>query len=251
MEEPLPQYKPIEKLELKDIQDPDVKPDSKVYCPSCNEIVIADNLNLQNKLAKCGSCNSVFSIADHLDSLHHREEKKQEVLRPEGIDLFYFRDSLDITIQQHIQGLDAAGIIFFPILAVFSILLYAAGKIDGLMYLPIALTIGAIYYIYRAFNYDKNKTFIDVNKKSLSIKSRPKHFRKDKIYSANEIDQLYIKFAMDGSGYYTIFLIVNGLEGQKHEKLVTVNTLSKAKYLEQEIEKYLGIKNRKVPEENA
>jgi hypothetical protein len=43
-------------------------------------------------------------------------------------------------------------------------------------------------------------------------------------------------------------MIINGLEGQKHEKLITVNTLSKAKYLEQEIERYLQIEQRVVPE---
>ena len=49
-------------------------------------------------------------------------------------------------------------------------------------------------------------------------------------------------------GYYTIHMIINGLEGQKHEKLMTVKTLSKAKYLEQEIERYLKISDREVPE---
>lgn len=40
----------------------------------------------------------------------------------------------------------------------------------------------------------------------------------------------------------------NGLDGQKHVKLITINTISKAKYLEQEIEKYLNIIDREVPE---
>jgi hypothetical protein len=43
-------------------------------------------------------------------------------------------------------------------------------------------------------------------------------------------------------------MIINSLEGQIHEKLITINTLSKAKYIEQEIERYLKIEDRNVPE---
>ena len=47
-------------------------------------------------------------------------------------------------------------------------------------------------------------------------------------------------------------MIVNGAEGQRHVVLIPkVSSLSKAKYLEQEIEKHLGIKDRKVPESNV
>jgi len=44
---------------------------------------------------------------------------KQEIFRPEGIDLFHYKDDLDITIQQHFQGLDAFGITLLPVLVFF------------------------------------------------------------------------------------------------------------------------------------
>ncbi len=68
------------------------------------------------------------------------------------------------------------------------------------------------------------------------------------MFAANEIDQLYLTPSSDGMGYYTIHMIINGLEGQKHEKLMTVKTLSKAKYLEQEIERYLDISDSEIPD---
>lgn len=85
----------------------------------------------------------------------------------------------------------------------------------------------------------------------MTIKYRPKNLKKDKAYAAYEIDQLYLKHSSDGLGHFTIHMMVNGLEGQKHEKLITVNTLSKAKYLEQEIEWYLNIEDREISEANA
>lgn len=242
-------HKPAEKLELKEIETASTKIFRKVSCPSCQKDVEADHLNLQNSIAKCGTCHVIFSIEKEVESVKTKTEMKQQTIRPEGIDLFYFKDDLEITVQQHVQGLDLYGVIFFPILCFFSLLIYFTKGMP--VYFPVAFTLGTLYFIYKALNYTNNKTFIDINDKSLSIKSRPKNLKKDKTYSADEIDQLYLKHSADGAGYYTIHMIVNGLEGQKHEKLITVNTLSKAKYLEQEIERYLNIEDRKVPEANV
>ncbi|MFT5166151.1 MAG: hypothetical protein ACI8P3_001382 [Saprospiraceae bacterium] len=46
--QPIEQYKPAEKLELKEIKKELSKVFMKVNCPSCEEAVTADNLNLQN-----------------------------------------------------------------------------------------------------------------------------------------------------------------------------------------------------------
>ncbi len=250
-QQPKEQYKPVEKLELKELTTDLPKAYKVIDCPSCEKEVTADNLNLQNKLGKCGSCNAIFSIANDIKGIEKDSEVKQEILRPEGIDLFFFKDDLDITVQDHIQGLDAFGIVILPMLAIFSIAVFFLGKKDISPYIPIVLSTISLYFIYRGITYSKNKTYIDVNDRFLNIRSRPKNFRKDRSYEAADIDQLYLKYAADGSGYYTIFIIVNDLNGQKHEKLLTVNTLSKAKYLEQEIERYLNIEDRKVPEANV
>ncbi len=249
MEPPIERYKEVEKLELREIKKEFPKVFKKVHCPSCHEEVIADNLDLQNSLAKCNSCHVIFSIEEEVESVKINKEVKQEVLRPEGIDLFHFRENLDITVQQHISGFDIFGIIFLPILALFSVLLYFLKGAS--IYFPIIFTIGTAYFIYKVLNYSKNKIYIDINDKLLSIKYRPRNFNKDKTFNATEIDQLYLKQSSDGMGYYTIYMIINGVEGQRHEKLMTAKTLSKAKYLEQEIEQYLHIKQRDVPEATA
>lgn len=249
MDQPLEYYKPAEKFELKDLKKEIPKAFKKIHCPSCEEEVNADNLSLQNSVAKCGSCNVIFSIEEEVESVRSKKEMKQEVFRPEGIELFYYKDDLDITIQQHIQGLDALALIFLPVLAFFSILFHIGKGLP--IYFPIGFTLGALYFIYKAFNYSDNKTYIDISDKFLNIKSRPRNLMKDKAYAVNDISQLYLKLAPDGSGYYSIYMIVNAVEGQKHEKLLTVNTLSKAKYLEQEIERHLNIEDREVPESNV
>ena len=48
-------YKSAEKLELKEIKKDFPKVFKEVCCPSCNNTVPADNLNLSDKVAKCGA----------------------------------------------------------------------------------------------------------------------------------------------------------------------------------------------------
>jgi hypothetical protein len=249
--QPIDQFKPAEELELRAINRESLKPFTKVICPSCEGEVSTDNMNLHNSLAKCGNCNVIFSIEKEVERVKHKKEMRQEIFRPEGIDLFFYEDDLDITIQQHIQGIDIYGIVFLPIIAIFSILYFFMGDHSMSPFIPIVLSLGSLYFIYKGINYSKNKTYINITDKILSIHSRPKNLKKDRDYSADEIDQLYLKHSSDGFGHFTIHMLVNGMEGQKHVKLITVNTLSKAKYLEQEIEKYLNIEDRKIPEANV
>jgi hypothetical protein len=248
MEEPIEKYKNVEKLELKKHENEFSQRFKKIYCPSCDDEIVSNDINLQNSVAKCSSCNVIFSIEEEMVNVKTLNRIKEQILRPEGIDLFYYGDELDITLDQHIHGFDAWAIAFAPLIAIGAILVFFIGEHVISPYFPISFSLIAIYYIYKAFTYSNNKTYIEINNRFLSIKYRPKNFKKDKMYAADEVDQLYLKPSSDGMGYYTIHVIINGLEGQKHEKLITVKTLSKAKYLEQEIERYLNISDREIPE---
>jgi hypothetical protein len=254
MKEPIKDYKPAEKLELPKIKKDFPKVFKKVSCPSCSEAVTAENLNLQNSVAKCGSCHAIFSIEEEMDAIKVKEEMKQEVFRPEGIDLFYYKDDLEISMETPVNQWDIAGLMLFISSAGFGIPLYLY-KGMPILFLMIAI-LGTLYFTFRLMIYKNNRTIIDINDHSLTVKHRPNNIKKDKTFLAEDIDQVYLKYSttqgtMQGTYYLDIYVIVNGSNGQKHQKLLSVNTLTKAKYLEQEIENYLGIKDRKVLESNA
>lgn len=240
-------YKPIEKLDLREIKSESDKEFKKVSCPSCNNDVEASNLNLQKEVAKCGNCDVIFSIEDDVKSLTSKDDIAQGVLRPEGIDRFHFKNNLDITVDQPYGGWVAWGTIGFTAITLLStFIVWDSGFSFNI---PIALALVSMFFIYKTINYSKNKTIIEVSDKHLVIKSRPKNLKKDKTYSSSEIDQLYLK--NPGTGYFDVYIITNSPEGQKHNKLFSVTSISKAKYLEQEIESYLKIKDKRVPEANA
>ena len=254
MREPLEQYKPAERIELPKTPEAAPKVFQKINCPSCDTEVSADNLNIDKGVAKCGGCHAIFSIEKEVENVKKEPEKvkvKQEYLRPEGIDLFYFNDELNIAMKQNPHWIDITGGFLLPLFAAMFIFFYFIGtKVPGI--LPIALTIPALYFMYRLFQYHKSKTYIDISNNKITIRHRPNNFKKDQEFDTRDIDQLYLQNDPNGTGKIIINMVINSAAGQKHRRLIAIphGHLSRAKYLEQEIEKYLGIEDRKVPESN-
>lgn len=246
MKEPIKDYKPAEKLELPKIKKEFPKVFKRITCPACTEALNAEHIDLPNHVAKCGSCHVIFSIEEEVESIKVKEEMKQEIFRPEGIDLFYYKGDLEIALQQNIHPLEAFFMGMFPFLAFITTLIFF--KKGFSINFPIFFGIGTLFFIYRAFTYTKAKSYIDINEQFLTIKHRPNNLKKDHSYPVEDIDQIYLKPSESHGGYFALHMIVNGPKGQIHKNLLSVNSLSKAKYLEQEIEKHLGIKDRKVPE---
>lgn len=240
--EPLKEYK----LELKDLKKNRQDIFKPINCPSCGSSVPAVNININDKVGKCDNCNVLFSIEQDVADLNSEVKLKQEVIRPEGIDIFYFDEELDLSIQQPISPFE---VFLFTHNLMFGILILVMR-----MSFPIPLWVAAPLFmlsLYGLFNLlfrSHHKIFIGIDKKHLSIVRRPRKFIKDKIFDIKDIDQLYVK-SKGTKGQ--LFMIVNGDDGQKHIKLTPfLSSKSKARYLEQEMERYLDIEDREIPEES-
>jgi len=114
-------HKEIEKyrLELKTLKKEKSSSFKKIECPSCAAAIKSADLNIQDKVAKCSSCDVVFSFEKDLVELGRNEKPTQELIRPEGIELFHFRDELEISIQQPVttaEGVLGGLLPIFPIL---------------------------------------------------------------------------------------------------------------------------------------
>lgn len=235
------------KLELGALDSEPYSGYKKICCTSCNSEIPADNININDKIAKCNNCNVVFSFQEGISDLLNQRKIKQEVIRPEGIDIFYFQDDLDITIQQPLTPLEAVGIFLLPFFAFIFTLLFFKGKITFLF--PGIFWMLTLYPVINMLFRSRHKINLSIDDNFLSIKWRPKKFHKDKYYPVQDINQIYTKTE---NGQSSIYMILNGANGQKHVKLIAlIDSLSKARYLEQEIEWHLGIEDREVPEEKA
>ena len=255
--DPLKEYRYKEKLELGNLNSfPKVQ---KVNCPSCAETIPGEHLNIQTNIAKCNSCDIIFSISEQVENLSHQNDISQDILRPEGVELTHFQDDLDISVDQPWGTPEMIFISLFPLFVIMitSIIierfpapapLFIKGFVIGFWIISI------IGYIAYFFIRKKHKTYIHIDDQDLHIEHRPKKFRKDKKYAIEDIDQVYIKSITSSSGTkgVGIFMLVNDVKGQKKVELInSVNSRTKAKYIEQEIERHLGIKDRRVPDEEV
>lgn len=119
MKEPLKQYKLVEKLELPKIEEESPKVFKRISCPACAEALNSEQIDLPNKVAKCGSCHVIFSIVEEVESIKVSKEIRQEIFRPEGIDLFYFKGDMEITLTQNVHGFEGFLTGIFGFLAPF------------------------------------------------------------------------------------------------------------------------------------
>lgn len=256
MKDPLEEYKYKDRLELKDLslQLPELR---KIACPSCSNPISADHLNIQTNIAKCHKCDGIFSFNEDVEQLSNQHNISQEILQPEGVEISRFRDELDISVEQPWGVAEIIFISFFPLL-ILMVTGIIASTIDSTIVARVGIftfwLISIIGYISYFFIRKKHKIYIHIDDRNLYIERRPKKLIKDKQYAIQEIDQVYIKNVPTANGTkgIGIFLIVNSINGQKHVELIkSVNGRSKAKYIEQEIEKHLGIVDRRVPDEDA
>ncbi|MEM9822928.1 MAG: hypothetical protein AAF985_17745, partial [Bacteroidota bacterium] len=246
--DPQEQYKKLERLELNSIKKKEYR---QINCPKCDRGIKGENINLNDKIAKCNPCGILFSVKEEVNQLMSPAKAKHELIRPEGIDLFYFKDELDISLQQPVTTLEGVlGGIGIPFAIFFTIAFLISADFKALM---AALFFGlmSVYPIYTWMKRKENKIFISISDRFLNIEWRPKKGNKDQCYETEDIDQIYVR-KNPNTLRYDVYAIINAPEGQKHIRLLHhLENLSKARYLEQEIEKHLGIENRKVLEEDA
>ena len=140
------------------------------------------------------------------------------------------------------------GCLFIPIALVFTFNAFISSNL-GLLVPAFFFWLISAFPIYSWVIHSKRKILVNIDKQKINIEWRPKNTKKTKSYDRHDIDQLYVK-RNPNWGYFEIYMVVNSENGQKHALLIPeISTLTKAKYLEQEIERHMGIIDREVIEE--
>ncbi len=235
-------YKP---LELHDLEQQHY---SVIRCPKCNEATSSSEININDKIAKCNHCDVVFSWEQEMVSLR-KDNASEEIKRPEGIDLLVFEDELELGLTQPYGPIYSAVLTLTPLLIFIFLALFFKKDMAWALYPGVGVLTMFVYALYKLIRLKHNKVYITVNSEDLAVQWRPQNFNQDKVYKVSNIEQVYVK--TDSMGL-SLYMIVNGIDGQKHQRLLSGFTnIIKAKYIEQEIERFLNIKNKKVSGELA
>ncbi len=237
-----------------------VKTDEKfkldLKCSDCGNTILGNDININNSLAKCANCGSVYKINDDHFFLKDRADRP-EMIMPKGTDVLLLNDTLDIRINWlKSQSSGAVGFLTFfavmwnGILAIIASSMMASGASSSMLGLVIhaAIGLGLIYYLSRIY---LNYTDIVVTEDEIQIIERPlpNPFRSSKSILVNEIDQIYVtKYVSsttnDVPNYaYALYAITKN--GKKISLIREMNRETQL-YLEQEIERKIGIIDKPI-----
>jgi hypothetical protein len=224
-------------------------------CPQCQSPVPASNVNIQELAAKCDRCQTVFFF--DRDGSRPDPPARPAVELPDGMKVSRMLGELELSYswRRHASGfLLVFGLFWNAMLIPFVLVAVSSGQY--MIFLGIGLHllvgIGLLYYILASF---LNSTYITVTSFELQIEHRPLPvpMRSKRVLSARQIAQLYTsKYTSsrtNGQPNWS-FAVDALLQNQSRVRLLSgLKTAGYARYLEQEIERFLNLEDRRVKEE--
>lgn len=219
-------------------------------CKKCHAEIDAENINLDRLIAKCDRCNTVFSFADEFPEAQRGAAlQRRSVVAPKHLQIKDKGYALEIKWRwfQWTTLFLAFFTVFWNgfMLVWFSIAftqqawtMAAFGTLHGI----VGVTL--LYFTVASF---LNTSYLQVDNKALSIIHRPLYYPPTHI-AVHELEQLYCKEHMHrnkNSTSYTYSL--NALTRNSKKRYCTllsnIQAPEQALFLEQEIERFLQIKD--------
>lgn len=232
-----------------------------MLCPRCGAEIQADDVNLDNLVAKCRQCNEVFGFAAQVEKRPAQVEtvQPQRVPRPPGI-------AVEEDERRLVRRWFSWGILFLVFFCVFwdgfLVVWYTAVLVGirsgGPMVLVMALfpilhvAVGAAltYYTLAAL---VNRTVVQVTGDRLRVRHGPVPWPGNKDLDATEITQLYCTeataWSQGRSGTTSCPYNLNAVlaDGRSVPVLTYISDKPTALFYEQQLQDWLRIKPEHVP----
>ena len=182
----------------------------RVECPNCSHSVVAQNINITDKIAKCGSCSQVFSFQNLINSLIQTPSSgnKPIVGKQKNVEIFEYAGQLSISL---IDNNDWWALISFTIGFLMLLVTIISASEGGGFLIP--TLIGATFFlnaIHRFIKYRENKIHIDVDDSHLTITPSQRFIQRQKKYLKSHITQVYTKLHPGSTSYTYLYMIHDG-----------------------------------------
>jgi hypothetical protein len=232
----------------------------QVLCEKCGAAIAVDNVDLKRGLAKCVSCAVLFDCTSQLDGMAGGDKptakERGEVAKPKNTKVFYEGGALRIVRKETMSstalivlGGGSVAAIVVGLLCGAALLAGGRGAADlG----EIALAAGIIgpMFGYATLVGLLNSTTITVSGGLLHVTSGPVPVSCDKRIGERMRKQLYVKSeAVQNRVIYALYAATT--DGRDVKLLSGLSTQDEVHFLEQEIEKFLGIEDRPVSGETV
>jgi hypothetical protein len=147
----------------------------QIYCENCGAAIPGANINIQEKLAVCPECGSVFSFADHLT----RQPLRRKTKPPESLSITERNDQLEIQFRWR-QILKAEEHFITLLAGIGAVVLarLAYAMYDGLDtilegLLGVGFVLGALACVYLVLVLLLNKVTLTIDDRLIQTRHRP------------------------------------------------------------------------------
>lgn len=242
----------------------------KIDCQECGARILADDLDLPSKMAKCRQCNAVFSFATKASSAPPAQRERLRAPRPDGLLVHEssgsysepgYRDAphggASVTVTRRWFAPHYVFLAFFCVAwDGFLVFWYSnLGNTPGpfsviAAVFPIAHVAAGVGLTYFTLAGFLNRSTFSLNDQSLMVRHGPLPWKGNHTIDRNDIKQLYCEESVSRNRnntnrtYYLSAVLVDG----RQVRLGSM-PMNHAKYIEDLLEERLGITDMQVPGE--
>ncbi len=221
----------------------------EIYCNNCKSLIPAGNIDLNRQIAKCDYCNSIFNCKDELSNVSNNI--RDDLKLPDGIKIK--RDISGLNIERRWLTSKYIFLAFFTVLYglyIFGYMTSPKPESYRITSPPSVQALVGIALTYIVLSGCINKTNIIVNPESLIIKHGPIPAGRNKNLNAGELKQLYsrerVGYSKKGRPNYSYEMHAETKSGKDIKLLTGLENKEQVLYIEQEIERFLKIKDEPV-----
>ena len=225
-----------------------------IICKRCSDPIEASDINLDTNIAKCTSCNAVFDFRDQVNQ--KVVTSRTAIEAPKNIQLQSTINGLEIArkwFSRKIIGLLAFCVFWDGFMVVWFGIAISQQQWTMLAFgsLHALVGLGLSYYLVCGFI---NRTHVEIGINSISIRHEPLPWPGKKTVQVGDIKQVFTRSKLHrnkNSTSYTYQVHFLDRAGKDNKLLPGLEKPEQALYIEQEIEKTLGIKDAPVQGELA
>lgn len=236
----------------------------QLYCRNCGEEIPAQNINVQETIAVCKACNAVF---DFSATVAQEKRKRKMVSMPDRFHMDERPDELELAyhwftpmaILMTVFTVIWSGpvlLIFMPLFlgGTFNFASLGGGIFSIFSFFPLIFGGVAVGLIYYTVGLWINQTVITVSDSEIKVRSKPLPTLGNKTIDSRFIGQLYVKQRVsrnsNSGGTSITYQVRIVTDDGKNQTLVgNLPKSEQALYIEQQIERYLRLKNEPIPGE--
>ena len=224
----------------------------EILCPTCRQVVPAEDINIKLAIAKCAACSTVFNFGDQVGSPEQTGHRRARVPMPKGIKVD--ESGPDLVIRRSWWTPVAIFLLFFcgawDSFLVFWYSIAFSGRAPWIMIVfpvaHVAVGVGLTYFVLCCF---LNSTRITVRGGVLKIQHGPLPWRGNREILEGDIDQIYCKLKerrgrQGTQDTYDVNTVLT--DNRKVTLLASLEDEDQALFIEQALEEHLGIVDRRV-----